>query len=175
MRARVTGTVYFLLAIASVLFVLATLNWLPTALQKDTLRRYGSIEEVRAKLNMRNLPVPSYFPQSVAWPPAQVLAQAKPYPAVLMVFNRAGAREPALVVSQAASDSFSGGAFITLAEVRQRVPYQLKERAAVLEVGVCDNGEPCSRLAWTEGDFKTTLVMKSPPFELIKIAESMLH
>ena len=175
MRAKVTGTMYFLLAISAVLIVLATLNWLPMALQKDTLRKYDSLEEARVALNMRRLHVPSYFPQSITWPPARILAQAKPYPAVLMVFHRAEKQEPALVVSQAASDSFPAGLFIALAEVRQKVPYKLKERAALLEVGVCGDGEPCSRLAWTEGDLRITLAMKAPPFELIKIAESMLH
>ena len=46
---------------------------------------------------------------------------------------------------------------------------------SLLDVGTCKNDEPCSRISWTENDFTFTLTMKSPPFDLIKIAESMLH
>jgi hypothetical protein len=175
MRARVSGLLYFLLVIAAVIVSLLLLHWLPTALQQDTLRKYDSIEEVRAKLNMRDLRVPTYFPQSITWPAGRILAQAKPYPAVLMVFNRAGRQEPWLVLSQAASGSFSEDLYITFAEIKEKVPYQLKGRKAVLEVGTGRNGETCSRISWTEGDLKISLIMKSPPFELIRIAESMVH
>jgi hypothetical protein len=164
-----------LLTVAAVIIVLKTLNWLPMVLQQDTLRRYGSVEEVRAKLNIKDLYVPSYFPQSITWPPSEILAQAKPYPAVLMVFNQAGKRDVALVVSQSAAGTLSGNAFIKFVQITETVPYHFKAREALLEVGTCKNNEPCSRLSWTESNYRITLTMKSPPFELIRIAESMLH
>ncbi len=175
MRARAYGFFYILLTVAAVLVVLRTLNWLPTILQKDTMRRYSSVEEVRAKLNIRDLPTPSYFPQSIMWPPSEILAQAKPYPAVLMIFKAAKERDVALVITQAASDTFSANALIPFVQITRTVPYDLKGRKALLEVGLCKNDEPCSRLSWAEHSSRTTLVMKSPPFELIRIAESMLH
>ena len=173
MRSRAHGFLYFLLTIAAVIIVLKTLNWLPLVLQQGTMRRYGSAEEVRAKLNIKDLYVPSYFPQSITWPPSEILAQTKPYPAVLMVFNQAGKRDVALVISQAASGAFSGNEFIKLIKITETVPYHFKDREALLEVGTCKNDEPCSRLSWTEGSYRLTAVMKSPPFELIRIAESM--
>ncbi len=175
MRPRVHGLLYFLLAIAAVIVVLQILHWLPMVLQKDTLRKYGSIEEVRAKLNMKELYVPSYFPQSITWPPAEILAQAMPYPAVLMGFNRAGPQVAALIVSQAASDAFPGNVLIKFDRVTEKVPYLLQDRKALLEVGTCGSSDSCSRLAWTEGASRITLTMKSPPFELIRLAESMLR
>ena len=173
MRSRAYGFLYFLLTVAAVIIVLKALNWLPLVLQQDTMRRYGSVEEVRAKLSIKDLYVPSYFPQSITWPPTEILAQTKPYPAVLMVFNQAGKRDVALVISQAAAGTFSGNEFIKFAQITETVPYHVKSGEALLEVGTCKNGEPCSRLSWTEGSYRMTVVMKSPPFELIKIAESM--
>ncbi|HAM51943.1 MAG TPA: hypothetical protein DCP92_15115 [Nitrospiraceae bacterium] len=157
------------------IIVLKSLNWLPLVLEQDTMRRYDSIEEVKAKLNMKDLYVPSYFPQSITWPPSEILAQTKPYPAVLMAFNQTGKRGVALVISQAASSAFSGNEFIKFVQITEKVPYRLKAREALLEVGTCKNDEPCSRLSWTEGNYRIALAMKSPPFELIRIAESMLH
>ncbi len=174
MRAKTYGFFYILLTVAAVLVVLRTLNWLPGMLQKDMMSRYGSVEEVRAKLNIRDLLVPTYFPQSIMWPPSEILAQAKPYHAVLMVFKAAKDRDVALVISQAASDAFSANALISFAQITRTVTYDLKGRKALLEVGTGKNEEPCSRLSWTEHDYRVMLVMKSPPFEVIRIAESML-
>lgn len=173
MRSRAYGFLYFLLTVAAVIIVLKTLNWLPLVLQQDTMRRYGSVEEVKAKLNIKDLYVPTYFPQSITWPPTEILAQTKPYLAVLMVFNQAGKRDVALVISQTASGAFSGNEFIKLIKITETVPYHFKDGTALLEVGTCKNDEPCSRLSWTEGSYRLTAVMKSPPFELIRIAESM--
>ncbi|MGE5174349.1 MAG: hypothetical protein ACM3MD_11045 [Betaproteobacteria bacterium] len=175
MRAKASGFFYLLLTVAAVLVVLRTLNWLPTMLQKDMMGRYGSVEEVRSKLNIRDLLVPSYFPQSIAWPPSEILAQAKPYPAVLMIFKAAKEQDVVLVISQAASDTFSAKALIPFVQITRTVPYDLKGRKALLEVGTGKNEEPCSRLSWAENNYKIILTMKSPPFELIRIAESMLH
>jgi hypothetical protein len=174
-KARVYGFFYLLLAVAAVLIVLKTLNWLPTVLQKDMLRRFDSIEEVRAKLNIRDVYVPSYFPESIIWPPSEILAQAKPYPAVLIIFHAPKTRDAALVISQAASDGFAENSLIPFVQVTRTVPYDLKNRKALLEVGMCGNAETCSRLSWTENSYRIKLAMKAPPFELIRIAESMLR
>ncbi len=175
MRTRAYGFLYFLLTIAAVIVVLKALNWLPLVLEQDTMRRYGSVEEVRAKLNIKDLYVPSYFPQSITWPPSQILAQAKPYPAVLMVFNKAGRRDVALVISQVVAGAVPEEEFIKTYHITEKVPYQLKARDALLEVGTCKKDEPCSRISWTEGRYRITVTMISPPFEVIRIAESMLH
>jgi hypothetical protein len=163
------------LSVAAVLVVLLVLNRLPSLLQKDLLRSYVSVEEVRSKLNIRDVYVPSYFPESVQWPPSAILAQTTPYPAVLLIFNAAKTERTALVISQALSETFAADAHIPLARIARTVPYDLKSRKALLEVGACENDEPCSRLSWNENDKRIMLTMKAPPFELIRIAESMLH
>lgn len=174
MRARINAVLYFVLTVAAVLVTLRVLNWLPLVLQKETLRTYDSIEDVGAKLIMKELLVPSYFPESIAWPPERILAQSAPYPAVMMVFDRAGEQD-ALIISQAASDAFPGRLSMPSLQIVEKVPYDLQGRKALLEVGSCETQEPCSRISWTEGgSLHIVLSMKSPPFELIRIAESML-
>jgi hypothetical protein len=174
-KVRAQGFFYLVLTVAAVIVVLKTLNWFPTIIQQDTIRRYDSIEEVRAKTKIRDLYIPSYFPQSIMWPPSEILAQTKPYPAVLMIFNAANKRDVALIISQAASEAFSEHAPIQFAQISRTVAYDLKGRKALLDVGACKNNEPCSRISWVEKDYTITLTMKSAPFELIRIAESMVH
>jgi hypothetical protein len=174
-KARAYGFFYLLITVAAVIAILKTLNWLPSVLEKDMLGKFGSIEEVRAKLNIREVYVPSYFPESIVWPPSEILAQAKPYPAVLIVFHDQKTRDAALVLSQAASDAFTDNSLIPIGRITRTVPFDLKSRKALLEVGTCGNAEPCSRLSWTENGYRIKLAMKAPPFELIKIAESMLR
>lgn len=175
MKARAYGFFYLLITVAAVIAVLKTLNWLPAVLQKDMLSKFGSIEEVRAKLHITDVYTPSYFPESITWPPSEILAQARPYPAVLIIFHDRKTRDAALVISQAASDAFADDSLIPISRITRSVPFDLKNRKAFLEVGVCANTEPCSRLSWTENGYRVKLVMKAPPFELIRIAESMLH
>lgn len=175
MKPRISGFFYFVLAVAAVVLSLKILDWLPGLFQKDMMSRYGTLEEVEAKLNLRNLHVPSYFPQTIMWPPADILAQAKPYPAVVMIFNAAGKREVALVISQAASDSFAAPPLIPLEQITRTVTYDMKGKTARLEVGACKDNVPCSRISWTDAGDRITLAMKAPPFELVRIAESMVR
>jgi len=175
MRTNVQRLAYFVLTIVAIIIVLKTLNWLPMVLQEGILRPYASIEEVRSKLNIKDLYVPSYFPQSITWPPSKILAQTKPYVATLLVFNRPGKDGPALIISQAASERFSPDMLIKIVQVTERVPYQLNGRTALLEVGTCEKNEPCSRISWVEGIYTMTVTMKSQPFDLVQIAKSMFH
>lgn len=173
MRSKMSAFFSFLLIVAAVILVLKAMNWLPLMFQTDTLRRYGSVEEVKAKLNIRDLSVPSYFPQSITWPPSEILAQTRPFPAVFMKFTRAGKGDAVLTICQAASENFSPDTVIRIVQIKEKVPYRLNGRDALLEVGVCERGEPCSRISWSDERYKFVMLMKSPPFELIKIAESM--
>ncbi len=174
MKSMVRSFFYFFLAAATVFVSLKALNWLPLLLQEDTMRRYGSVEEVRAQLNIGAVRVPAYYPQNISWPPSEILAQAKPFPAVFMVYNRAGSGDAVLVISQAAFGQAPLGSPLEIVQTKEKVPYRLKNRNALLEVGLCKKNEPCSRISWKEGDTSITVAMKSDPFELIKIAESML-
>lgn len=175
MKKTLTGFLPFLLMLAVLVVALKVLNWVPLVVQKESARRYNSVEEVRRTLNVRDILVPTYFPQQISWPPSEILAQGAPFPAVVMTFHRAGTGEAALVIVQSEGRPLNIGDAIHIAAVKEKVAYTMLGRDAELTVGACKNGEPCSRITWKEGDYSMTVLMKATPFELTKIAESMLR
>jgi hypothetical protein len=176
-KKRVLGFFYFAITIAILIGVLKVSNWLPTVFQEGIIRKYGSIEEVKSKLRLRDIYIPSYFPQKFKWPPSRILAQSRPFVAVVMEFRHMETGETALIITQTADGTFTPDNKIVIAQIKERVNYSLNGRPSILEVGVCrDEGEvPCSRISWDEGNTGIRVEMKSPPFELIRIAESMVH
>lgn len=178
MGNRARGFVAFAAGLAILVIALKALNWLPHAAQKDLMRRYADFEEMRTETGIREVLVPTYFPEDFRWPPVGILAQARPYRAVVLEFARRGAgenREVGLVICQADSDDFSAGGPLEIIRVRERAPYPLKGREAVLVVGDCSREEPCAGISWREKEFRVTILARSTPFQVIQVAESMLR
>jgi len=178
MRNKAFGALAFAVGLAILVIALKALNWIPLIAQKDLMRRYGDFEEMRTALGIRQVYVPSYFPEDFRWPPTGILAQGKPYPAVVMEFERSGegkAGEVGMMIYQAARDDFSPGGPLALARIREKATYPLKGKSAILEVGVGTKGETCSRISWREKDVRITILARLTPFELMKVAESMLR
>ena len=172
------GFLAFAAGLALLVIALKALNRLPLIAQNDLMRRYGDFEEMRASLGIREVLVPSYFPEDFRWPPTEILAQGKPYPAVVMEFGRSGegkSGEVGMMICQAAADGFSPGGPLEISSVRERAAYRLKGRAAILEVGSGRNGERYSRISWREKDVRITVLARLTPLELMKVAESMLR
>ena len=178
MRSKALGSLAFAAGLAILVIALMALNWFPLIAQKDLMRRYGDFEEMRTALGIRQVFVPSYFPEDFRWPPTGILAQGKPYPAVIMEFERSGegkAREVGMMIYQAAEDGFSPGGTLVISRIRERATYSLRGRPAILEVGTGVKGEPCSRISWREKEVRITVLARLTPFELMKVAESMLR
>jgi hypothetical protein len=178
MRSKAFGFLAFAAGLAILVIALKVLNEFPLIAQKDLMRRYGDFEEMQATLGIRQVFVPSYFPEDFRWPPTGILAQGKPYPAVIMEFERTGegkAREVGMVIYQAGGDDFAPGGPLTISRIREQATYPLKGRSAILEVGSGPNGAPCSRISWREKDVRITVLARLTPFELMKVAESMLR
>lgn len=175
MHKKVLGLFYFAVAVAILVAGLKVTNWLPTVLQEGAMKRYGSVEEVSSKLKIKEVYVPSYFPQSISWPPSSILAQSRPFPAVLMEFTHGKTGEVDLIISQVADRGFVPVRKMALVQIREKTTYPLKGRTSLLEVGLCRNDVPCSRISWHESGYTVTVAMKAAPFELLKIADSMLH
>jgi len=175
MNRKLTNFLTFALMIGILIAALKVMNWLPLAMQKETIRRYASVEEVHAALGMKNIYVPSYFPQQITWPPATILAQGKPFFAIVMEFTRADKRNIALVISQSEGGALDVENPIKITDVTEKVQYTIKGRDAALTVGTCGNDEPCSGITWREEKYTVSVLMKSAPFELTKIAESMIR
>ena len=175
MRRIIIGFLYFVVTIAVLIGGLKLINWVPSVVQEGFVGQYKSIEEVQSKLKIREVYIPSYFPQSFKWPPDTIWAQTKPFTAIVMEFRHQEKGDIGLIISQVATGArFIPASKIRIAEVRERVAYSLKGRKAILEVGIGKNETPCSSISWTEGGYRITAVMKSSPFELLKIAESMV-
>lgn len=158
-----------------IIAALALLNRVPPAVQTNTVKSFPSIEAVQSELGMKDLPVPSYFPQEIVWPPARILAQTAPYPAVLMEFKQRGGPGTILVIIRSTDRDFAKNDPLTFRTIREQAGHTLQGRDALLTVGTCENGEPCSRLSWKDKENYLFVTMRSTPFELIRIAESMVH
>lgn len=174
MKRKFLSFFYFVLTVAMLIVMLKFANWLPMVIQNDTMRKYYSIQEVKATLNLKDVFVPSYFPQNFAWPPSQILAQGKPYTAVIIEIKHSLKGDVALIISQAESTTFSSDEKIKMLQVKERVSYLLKGRKVELETGACKNDEPCSRISWDEGIYRMRITARLLPPELTKIAESMI-
>lgn len=175
MRSNFVRFLIFAVLAAALAGGLKLFNWIPLAAQKELMREYGDLDEMKAALNFSHVYVPSYFPQNLAWPPSRILAQRKPYPALVLEFTQAETGRAALVISQAASDDFLPGGAIEIAKVRERTTFSMKGREFLLEVGLGRKGEPCSRVSWREGQVRLTVAGKAPPQEVIRVAESLLR
>ena len=175
MDKKILAFFSFALMIGLLVIALKIVNWIPLTMQKETVRRYGSIEEVQRALNMKDIYVPSYFPQQIIWPPSAILAQGKPFRAIVMEFTRADKRNIALIISQSEGTALNVENPIEIVAVTEKVRYTIKGRDAVLTVGSCKNDEPCSGITWSESKYTMTVLMKSAPFELTKIVDSMIR
>ncbi len=175
MHKKVLGLFYFGVTIAILVVVLMVTNWLPTVLQEGAMRKYASIEEVQSKLRVKDIYVPSYVPQSFGWPPSRILAQSRPFFVVLMEFAHGKTGDVGLVIYQVSDKGSIPEKAISLTQVKEKTAYPLKGRNALLEVGFCKNDVPCSRISWRENGYTITVAMKEAPFELLRIADSMLR
>jgi hypothetical protein len=175
MAKKFVGFFYFAITIGILIGALKIANYLPMALQKDTMRKYRSIEEVKSKLNIRDVYVPSYFPQDLVWPPSTILAQDKPFVAIILEVNRTEKGDIALIISQSASTHFIPDEKIKILRINERVNYPFKGRDMTLEAGICKKEEPCSRIIWDEGRYRINVTARSTPPDLMKIAESMIN
>jgi hypothetical protein len=92
-----------------------------------------------------------------------------------MEFGQVEGPSAGLVISQSLSDTFRSDGKIRFEHLKEKVRYPLKGRDSTLEVGSTAGGEPCARVSWKEGIYHMTVTARSTPFELIKVAESMLR
>jgi hypothetical protein len=178
MRARNVSSVArrflaFAFVLAAVLIGLTALNWVPGAIEPGLMARYPTIEDATSRLGLRPVYVPTYFPEPLTWPPAVVLAQTRPYQAVVMEFVSARDGRAMLVISQAASGDFEAETAIRLRAIRESVDLDVGGRSARLEAGECEDGSVCSRVGWREGEVRIVLTMRAPSVELVRIAGSM--
>jgi hypothetical protein len=175
-RETSRGLFWFLIMVGVIIALLAVANWMPSVMHEDYAQKYESIEDAKRALGLDSVLVPTYFPEGISWPPSLIFAQKKPYKAVVMEFKGTEEKETVLIIIQSSlQGSDAKLQRIVLTEPREKTEYRLKEKTAILQVGMCNNGMSCSRMTWQENKLHHTVLLMSSPFELIKIAESMIH
>ena len=175
MKKNIRNLLLFTMVIAVLTAFLGFFNWLPFYIEQGIARRYSSIEEVKTKLKLKEVFVPSFFPQQYVWPPYEIIAQTKPFTSVIMKFRSINRKPDALVICQSSATASVPDCFPRMRQVNERTSYKMKGRPAVLEVGSCGHNEACSRMTWLEGRYRITVAVDAPPFDLVKISESMIQ
>ncbi len=165
----------FSMVIAALTALLGFFNWLPLHIEEGIARRYSSIEEVKTKLKLKEVFVPSFFPQQYVWPPYEIIAQTKPFTSVIMKFRRINGKQDALVICQFTAAASVPDCSPRMIQISESTAFKMKGRMAVLEVGACGHNEACSRMSWLEGRYRITVAVDAPPFDLVKISESMIQ
>lgn len=173
---KLLNILIFMFMIAILFVSLKVINYLPSIIDGETLQRHRSIEEMKSAINVSHLYIPSYFPQGIEWPPSDILGQGKPFKAIVLKFRHGGSGDIAMVIYQVEMNRhITEEREVRITKVRERIQYNLKGREADLQVGACEDEEICSRISWTEDGFRVIISMKSTPFELLKIAESVIQ
>jgi hypothetical protein len=164
----------FFATVLVILLLLKLLNWLPSALQDEGVKKYRSVEDAKAALKIPRIYMPAYFPEYIAWPPAEIFAQRRPYPMVMIHFSRRDSMGYALSFFQVDSNaSYEPEYKSDILYVRKKSPVNIKGRTGSLEIAVCSNRERCNRISWVEKGYRITLIADDTPEQLIRMAESM--
>lgn len=168
---------FFILMIALLVVVLELINWIPSIIEKEGLRRYETIEFVRKKLHIEKIYMPSYLPEdlNLRWPPAEIYAQKKPFTMIIMHFYQRDSRDIGLIVHQVdAGANYRPESRIKFTEIKKESRVLIKGREGVLITAICENNSPCNRVSWKEGEFLLTVIGKHSRRDLIRIAMSMI-
>ncbi len=162
----------FSFMVSLLILSIKVLNMIPQLFSKDTIKEYRSVEEMRRTLGLRYILTPKYFPESISWPPSHIYAQKKPYMLVIMSFRDKNSRDVHLIIYE--TEKHAAARKSSIEKVKDELRYDLKGREAILRVGTCRKTESCSEIIWRENGLWIKLFILSPPFVLVRIAESML-
>jgi len=171
---KIVRIVIFILVISLLVIILKGLNWVPVALQKDVMKKYASIDEMKSQLKFTKIYLPAYFPGDFIWPPSTVLAQDVPYPAIVLEFKMRDTNTAGLIITQSTSPQFRYGRGADVSSDPKELSFSLKGRNTIITYGTCSGGAKCSSIKWNEKDQWLTVFGLTPKEELIRIAESML-
>ena len=179
MKAWSFGQKLFLFAVTILLVtgLLTVLNWLPSLLQKKTMKRFSSIDSAEKELRMKHLFLPTYIPEDLrlVWPPAEIYAQEVPFRAFIMHLKYKGSDEVGLVMEQTdANAPYRIEPHIKIKTKTAGSQISVKNRKAVLIPAICDDNVPCNEVSWNENGTIITFICKCSAQDIVKIASSTL-
>jgi hypothetical protein len=166
--------------LAGAALALALLDAVPAWLAGEArdVRRARSVDEAERRLRAR-LVVPSYFPETFAWPPRQVrFTLAPPGAAALHIDGRDG--RPRALLAETIAPGELPERLVRPAAPLERSPVALDAaghgaappRAATLARVVGDDGEVWNELAWRQQGRTLLLRSRGSIDELLRMARS---
>ncbi|HHN64361.1 MAG TPA: hypothetical protein ENK09_03245 [Nitrospirae bacterium] len=173
MVRELKGFFYFLILVVAIVGLLKLMNLISGNLHKGYLGEFKSYEEVERVLNIKEIFRPAYLPQNMLWPPAHIFAQSSPYVTIISEYSDKDSGEIALLIIQTEGRAYYRRKELELVEVKEKTSYSINNVKGELEVGTCGDGSPCSRLSWQADRYRLVIALKAPPFELLRIAESI--
>jgi hypothetical protein len=176
-RSLIRSLSLFGLTVALVTGLLAVLNWLPSIMQKQTMKRFASVDAARKELRLKGPFLPTYIPEhlNLAWPPAEVYAQTVPFSAFIMHLHYKDRKETGLVIQQ--TDANAPYRIEPLMKIREKTggsKITIKNRQADLVPALCEGDIPCSEISWNEDGTIITIICACSTQDAIKIASSTL-
>ncbi|MBZ0158142.1 MAG: hypothetical protein K8I29_18240 [Alphaproteobacteria bacterium] len=165
----------FLLFLTMLVGALKLLNWLPSIIEKGTLEKHASVEELRSRFPNEKIYLPSYFPRNLEWPPLRIVAQRKPYVAIMMYFSDRNTGKVGLSLQQlSAGISPPPPSEMRIARPVRKSSVLIREREGTLVTALCEESVPCYQISWREGNFTLTLTTTVSQRDLIRMATSMV-
>jgi len=167
----------FVITILLVTAILTVLNWLPSLVQKRTMKRFNSIDIAQKELRLHRLFLPTYIPEDLhlVWPPEEIYAQEVPFSAFIMHLRYRDSRDIGLVIQQTdANTPYQIEPLIKIKTKTEGSQIFIKDRKALLVPAICDENTPCNEVSWNEDGTIITLICKCSAQEIVKIASSTL-
>ncbi|MHB8990769.1 MAG: hypothetical protein ACYC66_03880 [Chloroflexota bacterium] len=173
-----------LFTIAAAVVLLRLLNGVPAQWERLTAGpppappvlnerlQFSSVEEARAELRVP-ISIPSYFPSSLAWPPASIRGQQEPATVASLLFLSADGQQ-ALQIREV----FSSGETLPFPlpepmELMERREVTVNGAAGQLLLGRGQEGAAVNQLRWRANGVHLVVTTIYPPEELLRIAESI--
>lgn len=159
-------------ALATLVVLLRVGSCIPGTVDQEGIERYTSLRVAARRLRPDPLYLPSVVPKSLAWPPAEILVRRRPAPAAMIHFESPAGDEIVLGIVQSRGDG-APPARIEPTRILRTEELRLGDRAATLDLALCDDRTPCNRIRFTDGPYRLELVGRIPLEELKRIAASL--
>lgn len=165
----------WLLAVLSIAGVLRGIDEVPGLLTGTSrgVVRHASVESAEHQLRVQLL-VPTYFPDRLSWPPAEVKTATGPPRAAALSFEGRGGSVDRLLLVQTLADVPAPRTLLPRGEEFFRREIEVKGRAALLRDIRLPSGEVWQELSLTVGVRRVTLRYEGPGGELLRMAGSLL-
>lgn len=157
----------------AVFLFLRTCNFLPLALDQRGMRRYSSLEDVERVLQVRQIILPSYFPDDIAWPPREIIAGRVPDAIIILHFEHQRTGDLIMALAQIQGEQPLPPLRLAPVVSLGSQPIVHDEWKGVLELGLCEDRKPCNTLDLRQGTHRIRITARLAQGALSKMAKSL--